>query len=61
MRSVVYKSTNDFLRFLSERVEEKIKDSKNFLYNTKERSITLKNNINDNISANINPNLKIIE
>ncbi|MEK7434979.1 MAG: hypothetical protein AABZ74_17730 [Cyanobacteriota bacterium] len=61
MRSVVYKSTNDFLRFLSERVEEKIKDSKNFLYNTKERSITLKNNINSNISANINPNLKIIE
>jgi len=61
MKSVVYKSTNDFLRFLSERVEEKIKDSKNFLYNTKERSITLKNNINSNISANINPNLKIIE
>ncbi|MFN8671985.1 MAG: hypothetical protein U0457_07880 [Candidatus Sericytochromatia bacterium] len=62
MKSVVYKSTNDFLKFLSDRVEQKIENSKNFVSRTKEKTIEIKNNISMNINPNlINPNLKVIE
>ena len=47
MKSVVYKSTADFLKYLNDRVEEKMKNSKDFLYKAKEKTLLVTNNILD--------------
>lgn len=47
MKSVVYKSTSDFLKYLNDRVEDKMRNSKDFLYKAKERALDVTSNILD--------------